>query len=186
LVASVVVTDANETVALPFDVRNALGDDRLTSTMSKLRARSVAQRVSQALQSAGIAHTEVEAALTNALPLNSWFGRISRAPGARAGWQLQGAQFRLAVITPHLEGRLASAREQRYQFAKANEDLFDFTYLDEILGTAGSPTLPSAGPKNPLGFNRYDPDFVYRYKPVGHLTIAQLEAAAVAVARRLS
>jgi hypothetical protein len=47
-------------------------------------------------------------------------------------------------------------------------------------------TLPSAGPDNPLGFNRYDPDFVYRYKPAGHLTIVQLEAAAVAVARRLS
>jgi hypothetical protein len=35
------------------------------------------------------------------------------------------------------------------------------------------------------GFNRFDPDFVYRYKQTPDLTVAQLEAAAVAIARRM-
>jgi hypothetical protein len=182
LVASVVVNDPNETVSLPADVRKALGDDRLTSTMGKLRARSVAQRVNQALDAAGIAETFVESGLTNSLPLLSWFHAIGRAPGARVCWQLQGDQFRLAIITPHLRGVSEAERQARYDFAKANEDLFDFGLLDNILGTAGSAARPLPRPGNLLGFNRYDPDFVYRYKKTPDLTVAQLEAAAVAFA----
>ena len=185
LVASVVVNDPNETVSLPADVRKALGDDRLTSTMGKLRARSVAQRISQALDAAGFAETLIESGLTNSLPLLSWFHAIGRAPGARAGWQLQGDQFRLATITPHLGGVSAAERQARYDFAKANEDLFDFGYLDEILGTGGSATQPLPRPGNTKGFNRFDPDFVYRYKKTPDLTVAQLEAAAVAVANKV-
>lgn len=186
LVQSVVVKDSNDTVSLPDNVKSALGDDRLMSSMAKLRARSVAQRVSQALNAAGITETAVESALTNARTLNSWFQAIARAPGARAGWQLQGDQFRLAIITPHLEGRSEAKRQARFDFAKDNEDLFDFGYLDEILGTEGLATKPLPGPRNTLGFNRYDPAFVYRYKLTPHITVAQLETAAVAVARRAS
>lgn len=185
LAANVVVTDSNETVALPEDVQNALGDDRLTAGLARLRARSVAHRVSQALDAAGIAEAAVESGFTNDLPLNSWFAPIDRAPSARAGWQLQNNQFRLAIITPHLEGRSEAERQARYEFANANEDLFDFGYLDEILGTAASPTRPSPRRNSPLGFNRFDPDFVYRYKEAPHLEVGQLEKAAVAVARRL-
>jgi hypothetical protein len=182
LVASVVVTDSNETVSLPSDVQKALGDDRLTSTMGKLRAKSVAQRISQALDEAGIADTFVESGLTKSLPLLSWFHSIDRAPGAQVCWQLQDGQFRLALITPHLSGASEAERQARYDFAKANEDLFDFVLLDDILGTAGSAAKPLPRPENPLGFNRFDPDFVYRYKKTPYLTVAQLEVAAVAFA----
>ncbi len=186
LVQCVILHDSSETVALPINTMKALGDDKLMSSMSKLRARSVAQYVSQALNAAGIKETAVESSLTNARPLNSWFLSTARAPGARAGWQLQGDQFRLALITPHLEGRSEVARQARFDFAKRNEDLFDFGYLDKILGTEGSLTKPLHGPSNPLGFNRYDPDFVYRYKLTAHITVRQLEAAAVMVAKRVS
>ena len=185
LVQSVIVHDSSETVALPINTMKALGDDRLMSSMSKLRARSVAQHVSQALNTAGIKETAVESSLTNTLPLNSCFLSTSRAPGAKAGWQLQGNQFRLALITPHLEGRSETTRQARFDFAKANEDLFDFEYLDKILGTEGSPTKPLPSTNNHLGFNRYDPDFVYRYKLTPHITVLQLEQAAVAVAKRV-
>jgi len=185
LVQCVILHDSSETVALPINTMKALGDDKLMSSMSKLRARSVAQYVSQALNAAGIKETAVESSLTNARPLNSWFLSTARAPGARAGWQLQGDQFRLALITPHLEGRSEVARQARFDFAKRNEDLFDFGYLDKILGTEGSLTKPLHGPGNPLGFNRYDPDFVYRYKLAPHITVCQLQAAAVIVAKRV-
>jgi hypothetical protein len=185
LVQSVIVHDSNETVALPINTMKALGDDRLMSSMAKLRARSVAQHVSHALNAAGIKETAVESSLTNARPLNSWFLATARAPGARAGWQLQGDQFRLALITPHLEGRSEVARQARFDFAKGNEDLFDFGYLDKILGTEGLATKPLPSPSNSLGFNRYDPDFVYRYKLTPRITVCQLEIAAVAVAKRV-
>jgi hypothetical protein len=188
IVATVVVKHRNETVSLPDDVRSALAtdDDRMMSTMAKLRARSIAHRISDALRRAGIAEIGVESGLTNTLPVNQWFCPIERAPGARAGWQLQGDQFRLVLITPHLQGVAAAQRQARFDFAKTNEDLFDFAHLDEILGTVGLATLPSPRGANSTGFNRYDPDFVYRYKRTPHLAIAQLEAAAVAVAHRFS
>ena len=182
LVGNVVVTDTNETVSLQDNVRKALSDGRLISAMGKLRAMTVAQRVSQALTAAGIAETVVESGLTHSLPWIEWFRAIGRAQGARAGWQLQGDRFQLAIKTPHLGGVLEAERQARYDFAKANEDLFDFGLLDDILGTADSAAQPLPRPGNPLGFNRYDPDFVYRYKKTPDLTVAQLEAAAVAFA----
>lgn len=182
LVDRVIVTDSGDMVHLPTTISDALCDNRLASTMAKLRARSVAHHIQQALDVAGINNGTVKSSLTNALPLIEWFSKTSRAPGARIGWQLQGNQFRLALITPHLSGRTSSDRQARFEFAKLNEDLFDFSPLDQILGTQGVEVKPLAKPGSPMAFNRYDPDFVYRYKPTPRITVAQLEAAAVAFA----
>lgn len=185
LVERVVVQEAGETVALSPGVESALKDDRLESSLAKLRARSIAQRVRQALNNNGILNGTVKSDLTNGLPLIEWFCSLDRAPGMRFGWQLQGNQFRLALITPHLSGRSAVDRQARFSFAKSHEDLFAFDYLDSLLGTVGLPAKPFPKPANPLGFNRYDPDFVYRYKLAPDITVEQLESAAVAVARRI-
>jgi len=108
LVERVVVQEAGETVALPSELKKALNDDRLESSMAKLRARSVAQRVRQALNNKGIMDGTVYSDLTNGLPLIEWFYSLDPAPGMRFGWQLQGNQFRLALITPHLAGPFSS------------------------------------------------------------------------------
>ena len=94
LVGKVVVTDPKETIGLPLDVRAALGDDRLASVMAKLRAHSVANRVSVAQRDAGFGQAEV---------------------------------------------------------------------IDHILGTTTTPLMPTL-PTRSHGFNRFDPNFVYRYK----------------------
>jgi hypothetical protein len=185
LVATVVVTDSNETVSLPADVQLALGDDKLTAPLAKLRARSVAQRVRQALAMAGIANITVDSGFTNALPLNSWFDPINGGPGAVAGWQVQGVQFRLAIMLPHLKGPSPVEQRARYDFAEANHDLFDFEVVDEILGTQHTPVQPTATPIGSPAFNGYNPDFVYRYKKAPGITIDQLESAAVAIAKRI-
>lgn len=184
LVQGVVVNNSSDMVGLSPHLKIVLGDDRLISSMSKLRAQSVAKRVSQALETAGIVETEVESALTNALPLNSWFTTLAGISNIQAGWQLQGDQFRLAIITPHLAGRSEASRQDRFAFAKANEYLFDFSYLDKVLGTEELKVKPLPGAANPLGFNRYDPDFIYRYKLTPNITVAQLEIAAITIARR--
>jgi len=183
LVDHVLVMESDEMVHLSADVSDALGDDKLASTMAKLRAQSVVNRIRQALDAAEITVGAVKSSLTNALPLIEWFCETNRAPGARAGWQLQGTQFRLALITPHLGGRTQSDRQARFDFAKSNEELFDFSPLDQILGTEGVAIKPLPKSDNTFGFNRYDPDFVYRYKSTPRITVAQLEVAAVAFAR---
>jgi hypothetical protein len=45
--------------------------------------------------------------------------------------------------------------------------------------------LPRTGEEHPIGRAGFDPDFVYRYGQTPDLTVAQLEAATVAVARRM-
>jgi PD-(D/E)XK nuclease superfamily len=184
LVSRVVVTDPKETIQLPLDVEGALGDDRLASVMAKLRAHSVANCVALALRDAGFGQAEVGSGLTHAQSLVEWFIGVERAPEARAGWQLQEDQFRLALIAPHLKGTQPEQRQARFEFAKANEDLFDFAAIDDILGTSAAPLMPILRASS-HGFNRFDPDFVYRYKQAPDLTVAQLEAAAVAIARRM-
>lgn len=183
VVEEVVVSEPEEPVSMPPDVEEALGE-RLASTLSKLRALSVAQELTQALKEAAVELTEVESGYSKGEPHLSWFAPIDAAPGARAGWQLQGGQFRLALVTPHLHGKTAAKREDRFAFARANEGLFDFGAIDEILGTSEAPLMPAPVPGKPLGFNRFDPNFTYRYKRAPDLTVAQLEAAAVAIARR--
>jgi hypothetical protein len=181
----VVVREPEEPVSMPPNLQEALGE-RLASTLSKLRALSVAQRLTQALKDAAVELTEVESGYTKGEPHLSWLAPIDAAPGARAGWQLQGSQFRLALVTPHLHGTATEKREARFAFARANEGLFDFGAIDSILGTSEAPVMPAPVPALPLGFNRFDPDFTYRYKRTPDLTVAQLEAAAVAIARRRS
>lgn len=184
LVSRVVVTEPKETIGLPLDMEAALGDDRLASVMTKLRAHSVAGRVTVALREAGLGQGEVASGLTHSQSLVEWFIRIGRAPEARAGWQLQENQFRLALIVPHLKGTEPGKREARFEFAKANEDLFDFATVDGILGTTKVPLMPTPSITS-HGFNRFDPDFVYRYKQTPDLTVEQLEAAAIVIARRM-
>lgn len=183
IVRNVVVTEGGDPVAMPATVREALGD-RLSSPFSKLRGASVAHRLRASLIEAGVRVTDIEAGYTNGRSLLSWYAPIACAEQATAGWQLQGGQFRLALVTPHLAGTSDDKRHARFIFAKDHETLFDFRDVDAILGTTDTATMPSVGPKNQLGFNRYDPDFTYRYKLTPDLTVAQLEAAAVVIARR--
>lgn len=180
----VIVADPDETVDMPADVQAALGDGRLSSAMGKLRARSVAQQVEAALKDAGVADPTIEAGLTRAKPLVSWYGRLASEPRARAGWQLQEKQFRLAIIAEHLRGRDPEQRDLRVAFARKHENLFDFGVVDDILGTRGMPVVPGPDATGQHGFRRFDPDFLYRYKRVDRITVAQLAQVAVALARR--
>jgi len=181
LVARAVVSDPSETVALPEHVRIVLAGNRLMSPMAKLRARSVAQYLSKSLCAAGVKEMKVGSGFTNGTSLNEWFSSVSCAPDAKAGWQLQGDQFRLALITPSLAGNAEKNISDRTEFGKKHENVFDFSNLDAHLGTAYLPVQPIK-----RTFGHYNPDFIYRYKKVPHLTLRQLEAAALEVARTIS
>lgn len=169
------VVTSGKTVRLPDDVAGALSDNRLMSSMAKLRASFVEQRVRRALREVGVTQTNVTTNMTNGLPLNDWFCPISDEWDA--GWQVQGNQFRLAIRLKGNSDELwgNNAKVKREAFAERNEELFSLANLDDILGT-GNEVVSK--------FCHYNPDFVYRYKKVSDLTIDQLEVAAVAIARR--
>jgi len=175
------VSVGDEPVAVPADVKAALKDGRLVTPVEKLRTACVARYISRSLQDVGLEPSQVGSGMTNGVALVEWFREVDLGPGTRAGWQLQGDQFRLALILPHLAGRTEQSRRDRFHFASQHEEFFDFSVIDEHLGTAGLAVLP---PKK--SFRRYDPDFVYRYKKVRGLTVSQLETAAVALTRKLT
>jgi PD-(D/E)XK nuclease superfamily len=142
----------DEAVLLPASEREHLARGRVLSLVDKVRVGRFAQLATCAqppeIRPAG----PVGAALYHTVGLNDWF--VNGRPGRQFGWQIQGNQFRLAVmfIGPHNKSR--EAREQ--EVTEHYNDYFDFTPPEALKGRL----TPHQGKKLFLGF---DPDMVYRY-----------------------
>lgn len=113
--------------------------------------------------------------LTNSTPLVEWFGPATvKGRDLWLGWQLQGNQFRRAVVFgTDLEGRSVEARRRREVASREHPEFFSFPR-----GIGGVP----AGRKE---FNHFAPGFVYRYVKVPDLTVGQLKGAATEVQREV-
>lgn len=189
LADAVRVRSPDEHVLPNLDLGQVLdGDTRLTARLLKFRMNSVADHLRGAVQQF---KGYVKADFTNGRPLIEWFRDVGTAgadtAGLRVGWQLQGRDFRRAVIVPAaLSGRDQESRAQRFAFAAAQDAWFDFGPIDGILGTKGVDVRPKITAAKPDGFNRYDPDFVYRNKPVGNPQIQQLIEATAVIASSIS
>lgn len=142
----------DELVLLPASERQHLARERVLSLVEKVRAGRFAQLATSA-QPADIARVgPVAAGLSNTTGLSDWFARGQ--PGRLFGWQVQGSQFRLAIV---LTGPHAGPREAREQLvADHYGDYFKFTPPEALHGTL----TPYRGKKPWLG---YEPDMVYRY-----------------------
>ena len=80
------------------------------------------------------------------------------------GWQIQGSDFRLAMITPdgHVgNGTTSDHRARRHRLAGEHLDFFAFDLLDGA----------KLGPLN--GFNNYNPAMTYRYMKIPGLAVGQ-------------
>ncbi len=168
------------------DLLNHQVTDRLSSnllsSLSKMRARAIAQRIQSELLRNGYEAT-VDSGFSNASAVITAFHALSpdQANGTTVGWQLQGSSFRLYAILPALAGKEMADIEARVRWARNNLEFFDFELVDDHLGTAGAPERPKSSGSD-IDFNRFNPDFVYRSKPVDSLSVRQLAAAAKAVA----
>lgn len=162
------VASDDESVWTPDEALAAVTSSQTRAALRKARAQRVAEVVGDRIGATGRA---VKFGLTNATPLVEWFGPATvGGHNLWLGWQLQGNQFRRAVVFgPELEGRSAESRDAREAVSREHPEFFAFP---AALG--GTP----AGRKE---FNHFAPGFVYRYVKVPGLTIAQLEAAAAAV-----
>jgi hypothetical protein len=153
LVELVGTPSADEPVVLPARLRAVLARARLDAPVQKMRC----QQVRLALPLAG-----VEAGMTRGEGLVQWFACDDA--GLRRGWQLQGEQFRLAVVVPkhhpgHGDG--PAHRAAREQEAAENAELFAFG------------EIPGAQPQPGTGFLHYKPGFVYRYVKVPGITFGE-------------
>lgn len=142
--------------------------DRLVASLAKARARHTSHLIEQAV--AGKAEPGyTSSGFTNGSALVEWSALFLRC-GCRPGWQQQGRDFRLFVITSQDTGRGPDVRRRREAHVQAEHlDWFDWTRVDAILGTKQVAARPEAG-----GFNAYAPDFVYRNKPAPDITVQQL------------
>jgi hypothetical protein len=161
-----------EPVELVGTAAGLLRGIRMYDAVGKLRARSAIGMIEAGSRvSLGDLDIRWEANFTNGSPL---LGAYLRGVGDdQVGWQYQHGQWRLAVICAMNVGRtegLRAAREEHV--AAAYSGWMDFGALSGITGR--EPVIPGKEAKG--GFNRYDPDFVYRYRKLPGLTVSEISA----------
>jgi len=149
--------DFDEPLDLDDDSRQELQRLRLDAPVQKMRYHVVATQIRRRLVQA-VPGVDIDAGLSNRA---GFVGGFIHGAGPLLGWQLQQQQFRLAFVVPDRSrgyGRTAKAREARYQHARRYAAYFDFSAVRELVSTAG-PERPSAIDAQPLGFQRFDPNF---------------------------
>ncbi|MGX7695987.1 PD-(D/E)XK nuclease family protein [Gordonia polyisoprenivorans] len=148
-------------------------DKQLMMSASKLRAFYLSNYIDTAIEETKVTRTS-NAGLTNATPMIE-FAYDIRADGKdmRVGWQLQGHQFRLFAVLPQLKGLTPGLVERRNQWGLDHPEYFQFDTLAPITGTSRDQVVPQHK------FNRFNPDFIYRYLKLPELTVGQLAALAL-------
>jgi hypothetical protein len=183
VVQECVVGDLYKSVDLPPRMASRISSPPLSSALRKMRAR----RVAAMLQSDLLERTGVDALvdsdfrngsaiITCAIELDTAGSGVP----PRVGFQLQGNQFRLMAILEHLSTKAGGMLAGQVAWGSAHAWVFEFDdELDELLGSTGL-AMPNAA----KGFNKFAPDFIYRYKKVPALTYLQLLDAALLVTRK--
>lgn len=163
-----------EAVKLPASERDALSDARLLSLVEKVRAGRFAELATRQIAAELCKVGEVGSGLSNGWGFNEWF--IVGPAGRRFGWQIQGEQFRLAIVTGPKDPRSRPRREELVR--NLYETFFDFTPPDELRHTLD-------GYKGKKAWLGYEPNFVYRYAELTpNTTWSELLTLAVWFTRR--
>ncbi|GAB90596.1 PD-(D/E)XK nuclease family protein [Gordonia rhizosphera] len=149
----------------------SMDDRQFVNAVSKLRAEIVKRYVEARLPSDDVKRL-CSAGMSNSTPLIQAFYPQGATKRAHLGWQLQGQQFRLFAVLPDLAGRTKGQRDKRIDWGMAHSKLFDFSTIAPLTGDPERPVKPDNS------FNRFDPDFIYRYIAVPNLTVGELDAVA--------
>lgn len=147
-----IADDLDAEVALDPMLTEALAEARLLTLVRKLRVSRGASLVNAALSAIDPDLPTVGSALTNTEGLMDFF-----VPGDRGrsfGWQIQGKQVRLAMLTGDPEPPMIRARND---MAAGHTAYFDFDLPDDL----SSLLTPYRGRKDWLGYGH---QFVYRYQ----------------------
>lgn len=166
LVAGTEVRDRAEPVWLTASAVGAVSSSQMRAALHKARAQRVAQLVNSSIP--GL-ERPAASGMTNSTPLVEALEYVfTDGMHVHLGWQLQGQQFRRAVVfhDKTIAGRTQESRRQRELVSENHPHFFRFP---TALGTLAS------GKKD---FNHYAPSFVYRYVKAPRMTVGELLEAA--------
>lgn len=169
LVSATDVGSEDEAVWLPRSLLTAVSSSQMRAALQKARAQRVARLLNALLP--GL-EKPAAAGMTNATPLVEALEYVQvEGMHVHLGWQLQGEQFRRAVVyhDKSISGHSEDSRRLREQVSEQNLSFFGFP----------EPLSQQAGGRK--DFNHFAPSFVYRYVNAGGLTIAELQSAASAI-----
>ena len=166
------VRDPSESVTLGKDVMQYFQEARVSAIAQKIRMAHVAHLLRERL--AAVAPVlKIKTDFTRGGPLIEVF--VDAGAEDLVGWQYQGDQFRLAMVFRSEKGKDPATRARRIKRAAEHEGWFAFDRLHEVLGTTDATTIPARARRLEAGqFLHFDPDFVYRYRQVKGLSVAQL------------
>lgn len=172
------VRSLDEPLRLPKPTTDLLESSRLADVVEKVRAHQVMRPIRDRLADMANPPTRTEVGFTNGLPLLAAFWDGEHGDGV--GWQYQGGQWRLAMVLGTLSGRGPAAAARRAEYAARYERWFDFNTMYKVLGCTEADVMPKRARTPPDGFNKYDPDFVYRYRRLPEVTVRQFVDLALA------
>lgn len=166
----------DEPLLLSRTIARSLERARVSAGVQKARASWVVRELCRAIADKGWPDIHVKYDFTNGMSLLEGFchqGVAGSDPvGDVLGWQLQGRQFRLAVMTGALQG--PAHREEREAYvAKRYLGWFDFAPLEAIAGGREKRRANEVRGGR-WNFQGYNPNFVYRYRIALELTPRQI------------
>jgi hypothetical protein len=166
----------DEPLRLNHAVVGCLERARVSAGVQKARMSCVARELRSAVKNKGWSSILVGYDFTRGTSLLQGFlspGPDGSGPAGDAlGWQLQGTQFRLAVMTGQLQGP-ARRKERENYVAERYSGWFDFTPLEAVTGAMGKLHAHEVRGGR-WTFQGYGPNFVYRYCTTPQLTPAQI------------
>lgn len=177
-----------ESLLLHKDVLRLLDQIRISAGVQKARASYVARAIRTELAEEGVG-VDVGYGFTNGLSLIEAYWPLppvsSDVKPDSLGWQIQGEQFRLVVVTgaPALQGKPQRAQREAY-VAEKYASWFDFELLEKETGA--EPLATEVLVRGGYQFYGYDPDFVYRYRKAPALTPEQIIRLGTAYLSRAS
>lgn len=144
--------DLDSPLHLDRALNDQLSEARLLSMVRKLRVSRCASLINAELAKSGPGLPEVGAALSNTEGLMDFFVPTNR--GRHVGWQIQGRQVRLVMLTGKKDGRTLEGRNRA---AAGRPEYFEFDLPPHLAALLTSYT----GKKDWLGFGH---EFVHRYQ----------------------
>lgn len=161
------VESTRETLDLPGALVAAFAGTTMLSALRKMRGYLVAGAVRRILRDSGVGGPVIPE-FSNGTSLMTWWADTSTPEGMVPGVQVQAGQVRRCAKMPHLAARGKPAHEARAAYAATYPEYFDLSAFGPHVRVMPVPKEESPG------FNRFDPDFVYRYVKSPDLTVDAL------------
>ncbi len=165
---------------------------RMDAAVQKARASWVAAEIRRQLGSEA-GEVRINSGFTNGRALVEGFCEMSGVVGASEadpdkrdsiGWQLQGDQFRLAVITYKFPQRSPLGRRERETYVQNTyDDWFDLEEYVTVTARTDSLVATRRRGGEETHFQGYDPNFSYRYVRCSGLNVDQIVRLGTAYSR---